>query len=122
MRRSVAIVLALLFSWMLVLPAFASTTRSNLPACCRKDGKHHCMQSASSDPSTPRIAAVNAKCPCCPSSFSLAPSHELWAPAASDAIFAGLVRHPAVSPQTEAAFRVSFFRAHQKRGPPSRLG
>jgi hypothetical protein len=43
MRRSVAILLALMFSWILILPAFAGSAESNLRACCRKDGKHHCM-------------------------------------------------------------------------------
>ena len=40
MRRVPAILLLAVFSFSLISPAlFASETESNLPACCRRDGK-----------------------------------------------------------------------------------
>jgi len=121
-RRSLAILLAVVFSWMLVLPAFASLTKSSLPACCRKSGQHHCMlQGWQSSRSTLTFSAIKAKCPYCPQALSVAGQAQLGSPSTGAAIFAGLVRHPALSPQTEAAARISFYRSNQNRGPPSFL-
>ncbi|HTU48910.1 MAG TPA: hypothetical protein VMF91_27860 [Bryobacteraceae bacterium] len=118
MRRSIALVLAIVFSSLLVLPAFASSSESNLPACCRKSGKHHCMMnrreiSAASGPTLRN----GATCPCFPR--STAANHgQAFAPPLSQAVFAGIVRHPAVQAQTEAGFRISYNRSRHKRGPP----
>ena len=125
MRRSIAILLAMLFSWMLVLPVFAGSVTSNLPACCRKGGKHHCAMGttgASSEAATNErtVSSIGVKCPCFPR--SLATGHGSGdAPLNEAAIFAGLVQHPAGSPQSEAGYRISFDRARQKRGPPFSL-
>jgi hypothetical protein len=121
MRRSVAIFLALLFSWMLVLPAFAASAESNLPACCRKNGKHHCMIGMGRpSASSASFAAVGEKCPHFLHS-TVATHVETFTPALNQAIFAGIVRHPAASPQSEAGYRASHLRSQQKRGPPSFL-
>jgi len=121
MRRSVAILLALAFSWTLILPVFAASAESNLPACCRKDGKHHCMmQMESRSASGDSFVAAGEKCPYFPN--SIAATHvETFAPALSRTIFAGIIQHPAISPQTEAGYRASYLRSGQKRGPPSSL-
>jgi hypothetical protein len=37
----------------------------------------------------------------------------------ASAVFAEVVTHPAFSPQTQAKYRISRARSHQKRGPPS---
>jgi hypothetical protein len=42
MRRAIAISLMMLFSWTLIAPFYARDSGANLPACCRKNGKHHC--------------------------------------------------------------------------------
>jgi hypothetical protein len=43
MRRILAITLLIAFGSPLVIPALASTnSQSNLPACCRRSGAHHC--------------------------------------------------------------------------------
>jgi hypothetical protein len=118
MRRGLAIVLALLFSSLLILPAFASSN-STMPVCCRKEGKHRCMMHrAEPIGSGASVATIAAKCPCA------AQATVAWQPQFSpstirQAIFAGLVSHPAVAPQTEASYRVSYDRSRQKRGPPS---
>jgi hypothetical protein len=119
MRRSLAIVLTLVFSSLLILPAFATSAESNLPACCRKNGKHHCMmRMGKSSASDAFLAAIGEKCPYFPHS-TVAAHLETFTPALNQAIFAGIVRHPAVSPQTEAGYRASYLRSKQKRGPPT---
>ncbi len=121
MRRSIAIVLTLVFSSLLILPAFASSAESNLPACCRRDGTHHCMmRTGSPSASGVSIAAIGEKCPYLQHSTTAA-HVETFTPALNQAIFAGMVRHPEVSPQTEAGYRASYLRSEQKRGPPTSL-
>jgi hypothetical protein len=119
MRRSAAILLALVFNWMLILPAFAGSAEFNLPACCRKNGNHHCvMRMQSSAGSDASFAAIGEKCPYFPQSTT-ATHVETFGPGISQAIFAGIVRHPALETQTEAGYRASHLRSKQKRGPPS---
>ncbi|MGC2163529.1 MAG: hypothetical protein WA634_16590 [Silvibacterium sp.] len=120
MRRLLAISLLMLFTAPFVMPLFGtSTAESTVPACCRRNGKHHCMMNmAWSQDRTFRT--VGEKCP-----YSIAPPAILvlpsFKPSAAASVFAGITRHPAVVPQTEAQFRVSFDRSRQKRGPPAQI-
>lgn len=102
--------------------ALAQDTDAGLPACCRRNGQHHCtmsmerMAQISRQSSGPQIGAV---CPCYP-------RHEI-APVAGAHLMAFHV------PQRAAAFsaalalaaraethrRASPERSHHKRGPPS---
>jgi hypothetical protein len=119
MQRSIATLLAFVFSWLLMLPAFTGSAESNLPTCCRKNGKHHCMMRMQS-PSEEGAAftTVAEKCPYFPHSTT-ATLIKTFAPGVSLAIFAGIARHSCLSPQTEAGYRASYLRSKQKRGPPS---
>jgi hypothetical protein len=119
MRRALAILLEILFGWILLVPAFVIPSNSGVPACCRKDGKHHCMMPAAEpDVSKSAIASITAKCPYFPQATVATQAHPA-PPSIKQAIFAGLIQHPAGSPQTEAGYRVSCDRSRQKRGPPS---
>jgi hypothetical protein len=116
----------------MISPLFAMSggDAGNLPACCRRDGKHHCMvmagmmmgssnaASASSNPGTrPTVAIVTERCPCGSQGLPGA-VHRNWQLDTASAVFAGLVAHPSGSPQTESKRRVSSVRARHKRGPP----
>jgi hypothetical protein len=122
MRRSIAIVLAMLFSWMLMLPVLVpSSTEVSLPACCRKAGKHHCaMHAALPQGSTPALATMSEKCPYFPHGITAA-HNEIAVSRNGASFFAGLWQHPALWAQTEAGYRISAGRSRQKRGPPSFL-
>jgi hypothetical protein len=118
MRRGIAIALTLLFGWLLVVPAFAAAGEPTVPACCRRSGKHHCMTRAHGNSAEISVVSLRDKCPCVPQ--ATAASHvEFSAPSNGQAIYAGLLAHPALAPQAEAGYRVSHFRARQKRGPPT---
>jgi len=54
----------------------------------------------------------------CPAAFT-ASVHTQAGLTISAAVYAGVVSHPALSPQAESNYRVSLVRSHQKRGPPS---
>jgi len=122
MRRAIAISLMMLFSWTLIAPFYARDSGANLPACCRKNGKHHCaMHTTDQLAGNQRgVTTVAEKCPCCPLSVSSTNSPTYNAEVAG-AFYAEFVFHPALAPQTEARYRISSLRSHQKRGPPTPL-
>jgi hypothetical protein len=124
-RRTLSISLLLLFMLPLVSPLFAaSAAEANVPACCRRDGKHHCMMAAaiaqrsSSDAGKTETARVQESCPYNPTALAA-----INLPFVSDkiqtAVFAGIVSSSARLTQTEVSLRISIDRSHQKRGPPS---
>jgi hypothetical protein len=125
MRSFWALLLAIVFS---APPAFLtalSGPSTGLPACCRRSGIHKCGMAAalghSVSSSESATQTVSGKCP-----FSSTRRPEGLVSVASLPFptripFAYLLNHPAVHPQTEALFRISFERSRQKRGPPSFL-
>jgi hypothetical protein len=130
-RRFLAITILLLLGLPMVSPLFAmDVDAANLPACCRRDGMHHCMMAgmmmsgssagASAAPDTgtqPTVAIVTAPCPYGPQGMPGA-MHRDWTLDTASAVFAGLAAHPAGSPQTESKRRLASLRARHKRGPP----
>jgi hypothetical protein len=124
-RRILGIVLLLLFSLPLISPVLALVAGSdaNLPACCRRIGAHHCMRimrpGGSSSPGV-TLSGIPQHCPAYPAVVTRVRHGDLSFHAAS-LIFAGIVSHPTVKPQTQARARVALDRSRQKRGPPSDL-
>lgn len=121
MRRLISISLLLLFSLSLVSPLFAmSTADANIPACCRRDGQHHCiMLAAIAQHSTQEASAsLQGRCP-----YDIAVHTAMNLPFVPDEIGAAIstriVYTSANFTQAEAPVCISFNRSHQKRGPPS---
>ncbi len=118
----VALGLVLVFGLPLISPALASTSdESQLPACCRRNGKHHCAMSMAMGGVSSRYRMVSEKCP-----FSPFAHPQLMVPHA-------FLRNNAPAPhvrtagpsfivrEAEAGYRTSADRTRQKRGPPSLL-
>lgn len=125
MRRAWAAILVVLFSYPLIAPAFASgPDDSQLPACCRRNGKHHCaMQMAEMElgniPSG--LVTVSEKCPYAPFARCPLMLPHSFTPSARGAI-AGPGKGPALIVRAaEAGYRISADRARHKRGPPRLL-
>jgi hypothetical protein len=120
MRRALASLLLALFSVPLIVPALLADASSNLPSCCRREGKHHC--SMGSEPANQEgLSAIQAKCPNYPSTIAI-PGH--WSVAFvknSPSICISILIEPSAEATAEAQYRVSFSRSRQKRGPPSLL-
>ncbi len=119
MRRFLAAMLVLVFSGPLISPIFAGTVdESSLPACCRRNGKHHCMMYAMMMGQIPGHPVFAEKCPYSPFAGLAVMLPHAFATHAQRAT----VRHAAVLdariPQAEAGYRISFHRSRQKRGPP----
>jgi hypothetical protein len=125
LRKLIAIALLALFGlpFASTLLALAPKSEANLPACCRRSGKHHCMMAMAERTKLvgdkPEFGAPPEKCPFAPSHAITVPAHDLLGVLSGSAIFAGLVSHPAVYPQTLAQWRINRDRSNQKRGPPT---
>lgn len=129
MRRLVSILLLLLLSMPAALPVLAGTVRvsagddASLPACCRRDGAHHCaMSMAAKRRMAARVRTLTAPdtpCPFCLHFAGFVAHGPLFAeppPAlfASAAPYVGsLLRRGDFLPLSSA------LGAHPPRGPPS---
>lgn len=119
MRRAFAVLLLALFSFPLIAPALSTSDRqSTLPACCRRDGKHHCeMMAMQLDEATPSLKS--APCTLFPRSAmgpadlgtGLAPSRPLRG--------VTLIRSRAPLLRAILPRAAGQHRAWPKRGPPS---
>jgi hypothetical protein len=123
MKRAPAILLLVVMGLPIASPLSAFAGATTLPACCRRDGKHHCMQTMdsrveNSRQTSPSFSRIEMKCPQFPRVLT-SPVHGPLGLSASSAIFAEIGSHPALAPQTESNYRISLVRSNQKRGPPS---
>ncbi len=124
MRRFISISLLLLLMLPLASPLFAASTADvEIPVCCQRDGKHHCMmakvaKNSTGDSAKAEAATLQERCPYNPTSPAT-----VNLPFVPDEIqtrvFADTVSAPTCSASTEARSCVVFDRSHQKRGPPS---
>jgi hypothetical protein len=124
-RRLLSIALLFIFSLPLISPILAATASSdlNLPACCRRNGAHHCAgmtRPAQSSDAGINLSAIPQRCPAYPAVVIPVRHGDLSFHPAS-LIFAAIVSHPAITFQIEARARVALDRACQKRGPPTEL-
>jgi len=122
MRRTSATLLLLVFLSIVSAPLLSGfeDPYKNLPACCRKGGKHHCVMQGMVDQSPgTHLSAPAERCPLFPKTPATgARAQFLFAPGPSSMFFAALASHPAIAAQSEARYRISFDRARLKRGPP----
>ena len=126
-RRLFAITLLAVLLGPLAAPLFAlSTSDTNLPACCRKEGKHHCMMSAEDraaiaafNNALPQFSQTPAPCPFAPRLLPTAHTTHFALTASTTAV-AAITAHPNRTAQTESRLRIAATRSRHKRGPPSR--
>jgi hypothetical protein len=121
MRRILAITLLIAFGSPLIVPLLASTPdlQSNLPACCRRNGLHHCTTMApSAAAGTPALKAPpcgNYPSPATPLRLAAA---ALAAPPTPSTTALQTSAPPAV---TRPGVYTSVPPSNQKRGPPTLL-
>lgn len=66
MRRALASFLIAVFSVPLVAALAFVDTGSNVPACCRRNGRHHCSMPDPQNSGAPAFSALPSKCPLFP--------------------------------------------------------
>ena len=120
MRRGTSILLLAIFV-LGSLPAALGDNEASLPACCRRNGAHHCSMSrlraailASGQP----IISAPSTCPSYPgeSALTTAPLYGI-APAAAAELALPTTPHTPAAPC--AAARVSAARTRPSRAPPA---
>jgi len=122
MRRTLSVLLVLLF-WLGPLTALLPANHeTRLPACCRRHGMHHCAMAAAlmagiSLGSTPALTAP-AHCPYFPEQVAVAtaPVDALTVAAADLPV---LLQLECISSTRLDAVRSIQLRAHVGRGPPA---
>jgi len=117
--RIIAAALLLVFAGNTALPALFADPESNLPACCRRDGKHHCaMMDMAQDDGGVYWKSVPQKCGQFPKAGASLCAGKTG-PQRTSEIGAIVSSHPTVVAQTEVLYRISHSRSREKRGPPS---
>jgi hypothetical protein len=121
-RHISATLLLAFFAVLFTLPLLADGADASLPACCRSQGKHHCLMSASErralQSSEPAFAQVSEKCPYNPAS-PIATRGNTYQPSLSAAVFGEVLADAAPHTRTETNQRTAFDRSRPKRGPPA---
>ena len=120
MRRASAITLLLLFSYLLVAPAFPSTDEAGLPACCRGHGKHHrcMMMQMLAQLSYLGVTTVSERCNC--KRTGLTAAHSAWSRTrAATAFYASVAETSARAAQMRPRQQLSILLSRAKRGPPA---
>lgn len=122
MRRVLVISLLAVFSLPLIAPLLSSgPDQSSLPACCRRNGKHHCALADLTVAVPSRYHTVSEKCPWSPFAGAALMLPHAFASQAAPAL-TGQAGGPATAVgEAEAGYRVSADRTRRKRGPPSFL-
>lgn len=117
MRRFLASLLLVLISFSLVSPVLAATAKPDLPACCLRNGKHHCMMGATV--STIGGPGLRVDCPF-QRHGSLAassnPRSSLLAPSVVTPCIRHISRVEFLSTRQPDLRRIT---AHGQRGPPA---
>ncbi|MFZ2020794.1 MAG: hypothetical protein WAV06_03580 [Terracidiphilus sp.] len=123
MRRGFSIVLMLVFGFMPLSPLINGSEDVNLPACCRRNGTHHCsmrmaaMRAMVAHETAPTFAAP-LTCPYYPGAATafFTPPPALTASTASVSVAA---EQPYGAPAAPAAPASTPGRSHSGRGPPN---
>jgi hypothetical protein len=121
-RRLLSLVLLAVFSLPLILPALAlgQGPDSNLPACCRRNGKHHCMMSAEEMQrllNGIKASSPHSHCPLYPTAVTPLRHVDLAVPAGTPAL-APLSRVAALHLCAACDIRAALENPHHPRGPP----
>lgn len=121
MRRFPAIVLLLVaFSLSLISPLLLAGQQKELPACCRRDGKHHCAKQMGQSTSDGVQIAATSTCPLFPAGkVTPAPNQTGATPPTLTGSNVALPVHAAPPAQPAQWQPDGAIRPWQQRGPPS---
>jgi len=104
----------------LIAPLLLASPESSMPACCRRQGAHHCAMAAEDRaPATDTfLRLVLQRCPAFPTAATAPGGSHIAFLKLPAAILGVALSHSSPEFPTEARTRVSFSRSHHKRGPP----
>jgi len=122
MRRLLAIFLLCALGLPMAMPLFAAAVDQDtgLPACCRRNGTHHCSSmtaGTSALPSGTHVVASREKCPAYPAATTSIRTMDASLVAASP-LFTELPRRVAETTAVEVRTVSDLSRSQHERGPP----
>jgi len=120
-RRASAISVLAAICFSLIAPLALADPKSTLPACCRRNGAHHCSMPEDDGAPSSGFQAVFEKCPLFPLSTAAPPCGSAAAVESSTATFALPLSRSFLARETESRPHHFFHDARQKRGPPDLL-
>lgn len=124
LQRVFALLLLVAISFPLISPLLAAPpSESQLPACCRRHGKHHCSMKGMSGAkaASHEVRGIKSKCPIYPDGKSVPVTASLSAGMPAAVLVSPVLSYASPLVQSEAQYRISYARSCQKRGPPSFL-
>jgi hypothetical protein len=125
MRRALASLLLVLYSFLLIGPALLANGASNIPSCCRRDGKHRCAAMSKGDPdgasADPAIQTAAKRCPYFPKAAAVPAFSQIALTIAVRTTFGPPLTQSSIQRQSESLHHISFSRCRQKRGPPNKI-
>lgn len=123
MRRALSILLVLFFSLGPLAATLGASEDASLPACCRRQGAHHCamtmgMAAAMADAASGKtVFKAPSACPAFPGyAATTSVPHALLASCVG---LPALLAHPHSPASGRAAARLSQIRTRVGRGPPA---
>jgi hypothetical protein len=120
MRRVLASLLLVLIGLSLVSPVLASAAKSDVPACCLRNGKHHCEMGAEIS-ATQGKPGLHANCPFRTQGSFLAANNQRLLAASRSAFHVAVLPVSAVDSLSEHLPHLRQTATHDTRGPPSRF-
>jgi hypothetical protein len=122
-RRAISIALLGVIAYLVVAPAAFAGTDSNLPECCRRNGKHHCAMMAQlpAPDTVPTFRPIHTVCGSYPVSTAAPAGAAIALPKGSGSTFAATVIWVETFACCDAQPRTPFTRSRQKRAPPAVL-
>jgi hypothetical protein len=129
MRRAITSLLLALSGFPAIAPLLLPNLISDLPACCRRDGKHRCSLNSmdtgmdiglNAQSPGPAASSNLPKCPYYPASLNVLGERSSSPAGNSQAISISLGSQPAIETRIDAR-GPAFSRAHHQRGPPTPL-
>jgi hypothetical protein len=123
MRRALAILLAALFSFELIAPALLADAASDVPACCRRNGKHHCAMADGSGeaPTGPSLKSLESRCPFFPKPAAITGYSKTIALGVTLSTGAPNLMGSTATAPDDTRSRTALRDSVRKRGPPPSL-
>ena len=118
MRRALASLLLAVMSFPLVAAPFFVEALPGVPACCRRNGQHHC-ETAGTGSSSDAPVAASARCPLWPGPAIAPREVKAPLPAAAVKTAAPLRAQPGLFRSQPRPLRLAAKDSIKKRGPPS---
>jgi hypothetical protein len=120
LRHALVISLLAVMVGTLLPQGLSGTSESQLPACCRRAGKHNCvmLQAGHEAVRSSSLRSIREKCPYGPAAGSFGVRTTSYFGPCSPSLHCRLAIYRAPAAQAETKRRISLDRSRQKRGPP----